>query len=82
MEKIQNKIPMVPSGRMLVKVFPNLPPEVEISGVIETKDIQLSLMSIRKAFAQYLQALGEANKIKQCEIERLKKIEEDKTKEG
>lgn len=82
METTENKAPerKIPSGRLMIEVFPNASPEVKISGTVETRDIQLLLVAVRKAYALHLQSIGESNKMKQAEVERLKKVEEDKLK--
>lgn len=73
-----SEILKVPRGRILVKVFTDTLPVCEMSGDIKPSDINYLLLSVRKAFADHLSAVGAANKKRVAEKLAREAAEENK----
>ena len=68
-----NKAKKHPRGRMKIELYNDGSPIVEMSGDIKPNDIHFAITSLRRGLMDHLNKVGEANKKKQAEKDRIEK---------
>lgn len=68
----------IPRGRILIELHQGKLPKAEMSGKVEINDVTFAILAIRKAYVEYLNKIGAANKAAQAEKERVAKTETDR----